>query len=480
MSAPIPNSESLIGRLPSPQLEVVRQLHAVFAEAGEQLALVGGIVRDLLLERPLDNDLDLTTSADPDTTLVLGERAGAASWFEVGKRFGTIGFLFEPVAGGEAVQVEITSHRGEHYPNSSRHPEVRLGVELIEDLSRRDFTVNAIALTTAGQLIDPFDGQADLARGILRAVGDPDGRFQEDPLRLLRAARFVAQLGFLVEAGTKASMAHHAAALARISHERTYAELSRLLCGPYAPHGLETLLQTGVLVAALPELVEFADEAQGGRASLAREKDLWEHTLRVVGRSPARVKVRWAALLHDAAKPRTRGYGPDGEVHFFGHEREGAALAKRLLTRLRADRATLTGVVRLVEMHLRPATYEPGWSDSAVRRLMIEAGDDLDDLLDLAAADVTSAREEKQQAAAIRIARLRAHIARLEEAHALAELQSPLDGELLMAMFGRPPGRWIALIKNRLRELVIDGELTPGDLVTAERIAREMMDQGGI
>jgi poly(A) polymerase len=480
MNSPTSNSASLIEKLPLPHQEVVRRLHEAYAGAGEQLALVGGIVRDLLLGRPLDNDLDLTTSADPDTTLALGEQAGPESMYEIGKKFGTIGFIFQPDEQGEPIQVEITTHRGESYPNSSRHPEVRLGVELIDDLARRDFTVNAIALSTSGELIDPFDGQSDLARGILRAVGDPDQRFQEDPLRLLRAARFVAQIGLLVEAETLSSMARNAAALDRISQERMFAELSKLLCGPFAAHGLETMLETGVLTAAMPELSAFAEEAQGGRASLAREKDLWDHTLRVVGQTPARVKVRWAALLHDVAKPQTRGFGPDGEVHFFGHEREGAILAKRLLTRLRADRATVSGVVRLVDLHFRPATYEPSWSDSAVRRLMLEAGDDFEDLVDLAAADVTSAREEKQQAAAIRIARLRAHVARLEEAHALEELQSPLDGEALMTMFDRPPGRWIAAVKNRLREMVIDGELTPGDIVTAEWIAREMMEQGDI
>jgi poly(A) polymerase len=188
--------------------------------------------------------------------------------------------------------------------------------------------------------------------------------------------------------------------------------------------------------------------------------------------------VRWAALLHDAAKPQTRSVDARGEVHFFGHEREGAELARRLLGRLKADKATQTNVARLVELHLRPATYEPDWTDSAVRRLMLEADAVLEDLLDLAAADVTSAREHKQRAAAERVAALRAHIARLEDEHALAELKSPLDGQELMAMFGRPPGRWIAIIKDHLRDLVIDGELAPDDREEAERIARAMIEAG--
>jgi poly(A) polymerase len=206
-----------------------------------------------------------------------------------------------------------------------------------------------------------------------------------------------------------------------------------------------------------------------------REKDLWEHTKRVVAKAPPRPVVRWAALLHDAAKPQTRSVDELGEVHFFGHERVGADLAGRLLRRLNADKHTIQSVQRLVELHLRPATYEPDWTDSAVRRLMLEAGDKLDDLLDLVAADVTSAREHRQRAAAKRINQLRAHIARLEAERALAEFKSPLDGDELMRLFDRPPGRWIATIKDHLRELVLDGELAPDDKDRAEKIAREII-----
>jgi len=185
--------------------------------------------------------------------------------------------------------------------------------------------------------------------------------------------------------------------------------------------------------------------------------------------------VRWAALLHDAAKPLTRSVDAAGEVHFFGHERVGAELAAKLLRRLKADKATQTAVSRLVELHLRPAAYEADWTDSAVRRLALEADGVLEDLLDLAAADVTSAREHRQRAAAERVAALRERVARLEAERALAELQSPLNGDELMALFGRPPGRWIARIKDHLRELVIDGALAPEDKAAAERIARELI-----
>lgn len=479
MTSPVPTHSSLFDALQPAQAHVVERLGSAFAGAGEELALVGGIVRDILLGRRPPTDLDFTTSAIPDVTRRLGESAGAETSYDIGERFGTIGLVFRAAPEAESIVVEITTYRSEHYPDESRHPAVQLGGQLVDDLSRRDFTVNAIAADArTGELIDPFDGQADLHRGIIRAVGNPDTRFQEDPLRLLRAARFVAQLGFLIDASTRDAMTRHASSLPRISKERILTELTRLLTGEYASYGLQVMLETGLLVEAMPELRRFAEEALGEQPLPHREKALWEHTLRVVDRVSPRPALRWAALLHDAAKPQTRGVDAFGEVHFFGHEREGAELAKRMLGRLKADKTTLAKVARLVELHLRPATYEPDWTDSAVRRLMLEADGVLDDLLDLVAADVTSAREHKQRAAAERVTALRAHIARLEAEHALAELKSPLDGEELMAMFDRPPGRWIAVVKDRLRELVIDGGLAPDDRESAERIARDMVASG--
>jgi poly(A) polymerase len=379
---------------------------------------------------------------------------------------------------------EITTYRTEEYLDETRHPTVHFGGTLLDDLARRDFTINAIAVDArTGEIVDPFGGQADLAMGVLRAVGHPDDRFEEDPLRLLRAARFVAQLGFRLDPETRAAMMRTAPSLARISRERILAELTKLLTGEYVEYGLETLRETGLLAYTLPELGPLAEATTDeygfgrGRGGTAREKDLWSHTLQVVSRTPPRPVVRWAALLHDAAKPLCRSVDASGEVHFFGHEREGAKLAERLLRRLGADKATTTAVSQLVELHARPESYEPDWSDSAVRRLALEAGDLLDDLLDLAAADVTSARKERQQLAAARIAALRTRIAKLEEEQALAQLQSPLDGNELMQIFNRPPGRWIAQIKDQLREMVIEGELAPNDKATAEKIARELIEQ---
>ncbi len=469
----------ILDALPPGHADVVARLAAAFSAGGAELYLVGGIVRDVLLGRSLPADLDFASSATPADTRALGTEAGALSVYDVGEQFGTVGFIFAADPPGAPIQAEITTYRREHYPDQTRWPAVQLGGTLEDDLARRDFTANAIAVDAAsGALVDPYEGQADIALAVLRSVGDPDERFEEDPLRLLRAARFVAQLGFRIDPETAAAMTRHASSLARISRERILAEMTKLLTGQYASHGLEALRATGLLAHALPDLAPLAEATSGTqRGGWGREKDLWAHTKRVVDQAPPRPVVRWAALLHDAAKPQTRAIDPAGEVHFFGHELAGAKLAGRLLGGLKADKATQAAVRKLVELHGRPAAYEADWTDSAVRRLALEAGDVLSDLLDLAAADVTSAREYKQRAAAARVAALRAHVERLEEERALAELKSPLDGDELMSLFGRPPGIWIKHVKEHLRDLVIDGALAPDDKATGERIARELIER---
>jgi poly(A) polymerase len=464
----------VLDHLAPAQREAIQTLREAFRVAGGELYLVGGAIRDLLLGLDRDYDLDFATSLRPEETKKIGASIRHAGLYDIGERFGTIGIVLpgEPAN----LTVEITTFRSETYEPGNRHPEVAFGESIEEDLSRRDFTINAIAIDLlTDQLIDPFYGRADLAAGLLRAVGEPRLRFAEDPLRLLRAARFVAQHGFAIEPETLAAMTSEAETLRQISRERILSELTRILCGDYADHALDVLLETGLFTIAMPELAELAESAYG-HPGTHREKDLWDHTKRVVIQSPARPHVRWAALLHDAAKPLTRSVAANGEVHFFGHERVGADLASHLLRRLNADKQTQQSVRRLVDLHLRPASYDiVTWTDSAVRRLALEAGGDLHDLLDLAAADVTSARAYKQRAAAERIDGLRQHIAELEAQNALAELQSPLDGNDLMAMFDRPPGRWIAEIKDCLRDMVIDGELDPQYKETAAIIATERL-----
>lgn len=475
---PITARPELFRSLTDAQFEIVQRFGATFSEAGAELYLVGGPVRDLLLGQT-PKDLDFTTNQLPAATQELGRAAGATTVMLIGEEFGTVGFVVPTQSndGGISQQIEITTYRSESYPDETRRPAVAHDVSLEEDLSRRDFTINAIAAhPLTGEIVDPFDGQSDIFLSKIRAVGDPDERFLEDPLRLLRAARFVAQLGFLVENETRDAMERRASELNRISAERIYSELTRLLCGEWAGHGLDLLLSIGLFEIAMPELQPLAHDAlRDATHTMGREKDLWEHTLRVIEQSPARPVVRWGALLHDAAKPLTRSIDLNGEVHFFGHEREGANIAGRLLRRLKASNATVKSVMTIVDLHYRPETYGPDWTDSAVRRLLLEVGDDIDDLLDLAAADVTSKNEYRQRAAARRILGLREHIARLQEREALNELQSPLDGNALMAMFDRKPGPWIATIKDHLREMVIDGTLAAGDTEAATKIAQELV-----
>jgi len=459
----------LIERMPGREREIVRRLARAFETAGFELYLVGGIVRDLLLDRGR-TDLDFTSSATPEETKRAGAGARPDATFAIGEQFGTIGFVFQEVDAPDIV-VEITTYRSEVYPTPDRRPEVSHDATLRDDLSRRDFTINAMALDPLdGELIDPFGGIADLGRREIVAVGDPAERFHEDPLRILRAARFAAQLGFAIEANTLDAMQALGPELARISRERIAAELNKLLVGPHVADGLWALHEADLIRWVLPEAQPMAEDDRDSVG--ARHKDIWDHTVRVVAQTPPRLAVRWAALLHDAAKPMTRSVDASGEVHFFGHEIAGADLARRALRRLKQEKSLEQRVARLVAMHLRGAGYDDTWTDSAVRRLALEAGDAFVDLLDLAAADVTSARAEKQAAASHRVAGLREHVARLEAEAAMDALQSPLDGDELMAMFDLPPGIWIKHVKDRLRELVIDGELTVGDRTTAERLAR--------
>ena len=469
-------SQFSLTRLSPLQQTVTRQLASAFDDAGEELFLVGGIVRDALLEHAAPGDLDFTTSATPPRTRELLEAAGASSVYLVGERFGTIAAVFGEVP--DRLGVEVTTYRREAYPDETRFPTVAFDATLVDDLSRRDFTMNAIAVDAkSGKMFDPWGGEGDIALSLIRAVGDPEERFAEDPLRLLRAARFVSQLGFSLDWRTEQAMAGQAASLSRISRERILAELTRLLLGTYVDHALDALRRTGLLSVAIPELELLATEAEADLTTrLGREKDLWDHTLRVVRQSPPRPAVRWAALLHDAGKPLTRRIGTDGEVHFIGHERAGANLASRALVRLNADKALRSTVRTLVELHGRPAAYEASWTDSALRRLALDAGDAWDDLLDLAGADVTSGRERKRIEAARRVTDLRERFQALQEQTELSRLESPLDGNDLMQLFDQPPGPWIKRIKEHLRELVIDGDLAPEDRERAEDIARTLLD----
>lgn len=443
--------------------EMIARLGELFQQHGQEIYLVGGSVRDQILGRPT-HDLDFATSAPPDQTRAILELAHPSALYSIGERFGTIGATFGDMA------VEITTFRGEKYQPGSRKPEVRYGLTLEEDLARRDFTVNALARNlVSGDLVDQFGGIGDLRAGLIRAVGVPAERFREDPLRLLRAVRFAAQLGFSIEPHTADAIRAGGAGLREVSRERILEEMNRLLVAPYASRGLRLLADLSLLSVILPEVLDLQRTTQG-----TRSKDVFEHTLRVLDRTRPDLVLRWAALLHDIGKPRTI-VQTDNEIHFPAHEIIGERLSAAILARLRADAALTKRVSRLAGLHMRANQYEDDWTDGAVRRLMREAGPDLVLLLELSTADVTSYRAAKIEAALNRVRRLRERIRRLEEEASLEEIKSPLDGDELMAIFGRGPGPWIRSVKNYLLDLVIDGELAPHDKSRAEELARDFL-----
>jgi poly(A) polymerase len=441
------------------------RLADVFAERGEELVLVGGLVRDALLGAPAGQDLDFATSARPPSTRPLLRAAGAGAIYDVGERFGTIGAVFGDV------KVEVTTYRAESYQAGSRKPDVTFSVALRDDLARRDFTINAIGYDPrSGDVHDPFDGLADLRDGVVRAVGDAEERFAEDPLRLLRAVRFASVLGFRVEPATATAARSAAPSLETISRERVRDELNKLLCGPYPALGIQLLCDLGLAPYSLPSLLAM----RGMRQEAGRYKDVFTHTLQVLDRTPPRLTTRWAALLHDVAKPSTLSV-VKGQVHFFGHDVKGARMARRILLDLRQDTHLAEQVSRLVGLHLRANAYESGWTDGAVRRFVREIGDDLlRDLLMLSRADVTSRRADRRLAIARNAAELERRIVELRAQEDIARLASPLDGVELMTMFGRGPGPWIKVIKDHLLELVLDGTLGQDDRERAAEIARQV------
>ncbi|MHB1133364.1 MAG: HD domain-containing protein [Chloroflexota bacterium] len=444
----------------------LQRLGEAFTAHGKQLYLVGGSVRDELLGRP-SHDLDLTTDATPVETKRLAAAIRPDGVYTVGERFGTIGLVF-----GE-LRVEITTFRAEQYPTNSRKPEVTFGKSLGDDLARRDFTINAMARDLlSGELHDPYGGIDDLRLGMVRAVGEPAERFAEDPLRLLRAVRFAVELRFDIEPATAAGVQACAPTLARISRERVAEEMNRILLSPEPSRGVRLLHQLALLPFILPELLEMV-QLEGGRY---RHKDIFEHTLLVLDRVSADLALRWTALLHDVAKPRTLSY-EDGEVRFWGHELLGEQIARAVLQRLRVDGRTVESVGKLIRMHLRANQYDETWTDGAVRRLVREAGDELERLFELSRADVTSHRPIRVETALARVSALEQHCQMLAEREAIQTLQSPLDGNELMHLLGRPPGPWIGKVKDYLLELVLEGELRQDDKERAQVLARAYVEE---
>ncbi len=457
---------------------VIDELGRRFADAGHELALVGGPVRDAMLGRQ-HNDLDLTTSAHPDVTEAVLKGWADAIW-DMGRQFGTIG-----CRKGEW-QVEITTYRSESYDPDSRKPEVEYGDSLAGDLGRRDFTVNAMAVALPGrELEDPYGGIVDLAHGVLRTPGRPEDSFSDDPLRMMRAARFAAQLGFEVAPEVVAAMTAMASRIEIISAERVRDELVKLVCAPYPRRGLALLVETGLADLVLPELPALKLE----RDEHHRHKDVYEHTLTVLEQAidlePGRLErpdfvARFAALMHDVGKPRTRRFLDDGTVTFHHHDVVGAKMTRKRMKELRFSNDEIDAVGKLVELHLRFHGYGTGeWTDSAVRRYVRDAGDQLARLHVLTRADSTTRNKRKADRLQRTYDDLEARIERLSEQEELASIRPDLDGNQIMEILGIGPGREVGLAYRFLLELRMDeGPQSPED---AERALRAWWadQQGG-
>jgi poly(A) polymerase len=452
-------------------LDIIITLAQAFRAQHKQLYMVGGTVRDVLLHRGQSADADLATDARPNEIKRLVAPTRPNAIVLVGERFGTVRLHYDINI------VEITTFRTERYNPESRKPEVCFGDSLEEDLLRRDFTINAMARDPLnGHIIDLFGGRQDLEDRIIRAVGsEPDKRFDEDPLRLLRAVRFASQLDFHIEPETRRSIVRQAAKLQKISRERIRDEMNKLLLSAHPAKGLNLLVELGLMEWIVAEVLELRGVSQQQTPRAPATKDVYAHVLRVVERSAPRLTTRWGALLHDIAKPRTKTV-EDGKVHFLGHEDVGAYMARDILKRLHFDREFIENVSKLVRLHMRANAYTSEWTDGAVRRLMLDSGDTLPDLLDLSQADITSYRADKVARAAARVQELAERCQRLKEEAERVPLKSPLDGNELMAMFERGPGPWLRPIKDYLLGLVIDGALAPDDKEEAARLARRFLE----
>ena len=446
-----------------PILDEVRPLAQRFDDAGHRIYLVGGIVRDLVLGRPLSADIDLTTDARPDRTTSLVTGWADAVW-DQGARFGTVG-----LKKGDTV-FEVTTHRAEAYSLDSRKPDVSFADDVEADLSRRDFTVNAMALRVTGvadevpELIDPFGGVADLAASVLRTPLSPEVSFTDDPLRMLRAARFVAGYGLEPDDVLRGAVADLSTRLEIVSAERVRDELCKLLVVDDPSPGLWFLVDTGIADVVLPELPAMRVEQD----PIHRHKDVLAHTIAVVAKTRPSLIVRMAALLHDVGKPKTRSIGPKG-VSFHHHEVVGARMARDRLRALRFPNDQIEDIGQLVYLHLRFHGYgDDVWTDSAVRRYVRDAGPLLDDLNELTRCDCTTRNERKARMLAARMDALEARIAELREREELEAIRPDLDGQAVMAHLGITPGRAV----GDALAMLLEARLEQGPLDEAEAYRR--------
>ncbi|WAL76420.1 CCA tRNA nucleotidyltransferase [Kitasatospora sp. YST-16] len=441
-----------------------------FQEAGHRLSLVGGSVRDALLGR-LGNDLDFTTDARPQQILKLVKGWADAVW-DVGIAFGTVGARKDTAEG--SFLIEITTYRSEAYDRSSRKPEVSYGDSIEQDLVRRDFTVNAMAVDLPGrQFVDPHRGLDDLEARVLRTPATPEESFSDDPLRMMRAARFAAQLDFEPAPEVVAAMTAMAERITIVSAERVQAELNKLLLAEHPVKGLRLLVDTGLADHVLPELPALRLESDEHH----RHKDVYEHSLTVLEQAIALetegpdLVLRLAALLHDIGKPRTRRFESDGRVSFHHHEVVGAKMTRKRMRELKYSNELVNEVAKLVELHLRFHGYGGGeWTDSAVRRYVTDAGPLLSRLHKLTRSDCTTRNKRKAAALARTYDSLEERITALQAQEELDAIRPALDGNEIMELLGLRPGPAVGRAYKHLLELRLEhGPMAHEEAVAALR-----------
>ena len=435
----------------------MERLFRLFEDAGEELYLVGGFVRDHLLGRR-SCDLDLATSALPEQTASILETAGLKV-IPIGIKFGTIGTLL-PTGDGR-IEAQITTfRRRESYRKGSRHPAVVFGRTLKDDLIRRDFTINAMAMDRAGDVIDPLDGMKDLRAGLIRTPLDPLVTFAEDPLRMLRAFRFAAVLGFALDPLIMQAVRELNQEILTVSRERWKAEMDGMLSasdGSALAEALQMMRKSGLLGEILPELNSLF-ELDGLPQGPAHNSDVWGHTLDVLSLLPVSDPVtRWAALLHDLGKPPTRTVDADGVPHFRAHETTGADIAGEICDRFRFSKKDRVRVCLLIRNHMRPVLYSSEWTDRAVRKLILDSGEGLKQLLDLAEADIAAHTEDYAAEGLPNLAELRKRTEVISNSETGERI---LPKELGETLSRRGHGKETGVILRNLEELIRTGVLS--------------------
>ena len=434
--------------------DILETISKIADENNFEIFVVGGYVRDSILGKKAKKDIDI---------LVLGNGIEFANLvalnlkikIQVFKNFGTA------MIKTKGFQIEFVGARKESYSESSRNPKIKKGT-LYDDLSRRDFTINSIAYSIdANELIDPFNGLKDLAAGVIRTPDDPIISFSDDPLRMLRVCRFISTHGFSPDNETYVAMRDNTERIKIVSTERIRDEISKLLIGKNPSLGLRTFVESGLSSYIVPELNALKIEVDPNH----HHKDVYEHTLTVVDNVSATLVRRLGALFHDIAKPNTKGI-ENGKVHFRHHEVVGAKMTKRILQELKYDKKTIKDVALLVELHLRPHTFKMGWTDSAVRRYIVDAGEVLDDLNNLVRADVTTKNKQKAQEIYDKLDEMENKIKDVLEKEEMSKLRPPITGDEIMEIFNLEPGPKVGLIMKALYEQRInEGEVSKEDAI---------------